>query len=152
MKPIKELVRAILDDDGQHYEESGEVISLDTRGENCFMNVKILCDDEHQLMSVLASVELIVPPDRKKAVLQVINMLNANSMFGRFSLAESNRGVWCCCSSHTDDGALNREVATVMIATVVGLLDDAYLPLVSARLGVLPERNNPPSAGDAADA
>lgn len=85
MKTIKELVKAILDADDQLYEEIGEVISLNTRGDHCFMSVKILCDDENQMMSVLAGVDLIVPPDRKAAVLEAINELNATSTFGSLS-------------------------------------------------------------------
>lgn len=135
MKTIKELVKAILDADDQLYEEIGEVISLNTRGDHCFMSVKILCDDENQMMSVLAGVDLIVPPDRKAAVLEAINELNATSTFGSLSLSFENRRILCCSSCHTNVGALNSEVATVMIATVVSMLDDAYLPIMRARLG-----------------
>ena len=151
MKTIKELVKAILNGDGQLYEETGDVISLGTRGDNCYMSVKILCDDENQMMSVLAGVELIVPPDRKAAVLAVINDLNAKNMFGSFSLSLENRRVSCCCSCYSNAGALNGEVATAMIASVVSMLDEAYLPLMRARLGVQPEQVATDSGNDEAD-
>lgn len=146
MKTIKEMVLSALSGYKISPIEEGNIVSCCLRGNNCIITIKIRCDEEDKVMSVFGSVDLYVPSDRQAAVLKQINIINARNSFSALYMNPTDGQVICRCSCNTDGGALNERLVLLAFVAVSDMLDEAYLPLACARLGIqseLPSLNAP---------
>lgn len=147
MKTIKEIVMSALSGYKISLVDEGNIVSCCLRGNNCILTIKILCDEETEVMSVFGSVDLFVPGDRQAEVLKQINIINTRNSVSVLYMNPTDGQVLCRCTCNTDGGALNERLVLLAFVAVSDMLDEAYHPLVCARLGIkseLPSHNEEP--------
>lgn len=89
-KTLMSIVKSMLDENGYRYEIDDNVVSLGVSRSNCVVENKIFIDEDSGLIVVYGVVSLIVKPERRAAVLELMNEKNARSFFF-YALPESFR-------------------------------------------------------------
>lgn len=135
MKTIQEIVKSSLEFNSLRYVEDDNVVLFNYSGENCKMEVRIICEEDEKVMIVIGLSDLYVPTDRQDAVLELINKFNDKYVYSTLCLNPSNGNVICRSACNTDDGALTENIVMLTLASVLEMMDEAYLPMVAARLG-----------------